>query len=132
MAVLLIAGGDEEIRQAHEALFVDRGVTVLTAGDGAAALEAAHLRHPDVVITDEELARVDGLQLCRALRMHPRLRKTPVIVLSGSLRPGDPRSRTAQVCSVLPRPVGGEELVAAVRFQLERGDHGHGVFDSAC
>lgn len=132
MAVLLIAGKDDDVRHAHEALFTAAGETVMTAADGAAALEAAHLRHPDVVITDLEMPRVDGLQLCRALRMHPRLRKTPVILLSGSLRPGGPRSRTAQVCSVLPQPVPGDELVEAVRFQLERGNHGHGVFDAAC
>jgi CheY-like chemotaxis protein len=132
MAMLLIAGNDEGIRHVHEALFVGRGVTVMTATDGAAALEAANLQYPDVVITDLAMPRVDGLQLCRALRMHPRLRKTPVIILSDTLRPGDPRTRTAQVCSVLPQPVDGDDLVAAVRFQLERGNHGHGVFDSAC
>jgi CheY-like chemotaxis protein len=132
MAVLLIAEDHKDIRHVHEKLFTSRGYTVLTAGDGASALEEANKQHPDVVVTDLVMPRVDGLQLCRALRMHPRLRKIPVIMLSGSLRAGDPRTRTAQVCSVLAQPVTGEALVEAVEFQLDRGSHGHGVLGSVC
>jgi DNA-binding response OmpR family regulator len=44
------------------------GYEVITAADGASALEAAHRERPDLIILDLMLPVVDGLEVCRRLR----------------------------------------------------------------
>jgi CheY-like chemotaxis protein len=132
MAVVLIAGADEDTRRVLETMFTGHGLIVLTVPDGAAALQEANRRLPDLMITAMDMPGMDGLHLCRAVRMHPRLRKVPVVLLSGSLRVDDPRVRTAQVCAVLTGPADGVELMDAVEILLHRGGHAHGVLTSAC
>ena len=45
-----------------------QGYTVITAGDGPHAIEAARREQPDLVILDIMLPLLDGLDVCRILR----------------------------------------------------------------
>ena len=58
------------------------GATVATAGDGAAGLAAARAVRPDVVITDYQMPMMDGLTLCRHLRLEPATAGVPVLMLT--------------------------------------------------
>jgi DNA-binding response OmpR family regulator len=75
----------------HEQYFVWKllkadGFAVLTAGNGEFALEASR-SHPgpiDLLLTDTEMPRMSGLELCRNIRAErPGIK---VIVISGNLR----------------------------------------------
>lgn len=72
----------------YQATIVDllrsHGHSVAVAGNGIEGLERAAAIHPDLVITDLEMPRMDGLQLIRALRSREDLRRVPVITLSAS------------------------------------------------
>ena len=62
------------------------GFTVLTAGDGGLALEASrsHLGPIDLLLTDVEMPRMSGLELCRNISAErPGIK---VLVMSGDLR----------------------------------------------
>jgi PAS domain S-box-containing protein len=50
--------------------------------DGQAALDAARELHPDLIISDVMMPRLDGFGLIRAIRADPRLRAIPIILLS--------------------------------------------------
>lgn len=64
-------------------LLRSRGHRVVLASNGAEGLERAESVRPDLVITDIEMPRMDGLQLIRALRGREALRRIPIITLSG-------------------------------------------------
>jgi CheY-like chemotaxis protein len=132
MAVVLVAEDDSDLRPLLERLFTRAGLTVVTASDGVAALQAAEREHPDVVVTDLDMPGMTGLQLCQALRVHPRLHDVPVAILSGSMHPGDPRALEARVCEVLLKPVTNADLVAAVHHLLDGGRHDHHADISLC
>jgi CheY-like chemotaxis protein len=95
---------------------------IRTADDGAAALEAISDRVPDLVITDLQMPRVDGLQLVRALkRMRPQI---PVVLIAGqdseeiaveSLRAG--------AAYYTPKSALSRDLVPAVKQVLGVFDH---------
>jgi DNA-binding response OmpR family regulator len=52
-------------------LLVEReGYRVLTARDGEAALAAAIIESPSLIVTDWMMPRIDGVELCRRLRRH--------------------------------------------------------------
>ena len=60
-----------------------QGYEVYTATDGRAALEAAALHVPDLVVLDVMLPGLDGFEVCRILRQDTR---APILMLRSSAR----------------------------------------------
>ncbi|BCJ46401.1 hypothetical protein GCM10010168_60400 [Actinoplanes ianthinogenes] len=117
MAVLLIAEDDEDIAAVLTRVCKRAGVTVLRAADGQAALEMIEDEHPDALLTDLGMPRMDGWELIQKVRAHPETRDLPVAILSGQLTPGDPRA-AALACAVLLKPCPNDRLVEAVKKLL--------------
>ncbi|MFF0375555.1 response regulator [Actinoplanes missouriensis] len=132
MPVLLIAEDDEDIALVLTRVFKRAGMTVLRAADGQAALELIVEHHPDVVVTDLGMPRMDGWELIAAVRSRPEVADTPIAILSGHLRPGDPRAGTAQCCAILLKPCPNDQLLATVRELLAIGPHDHDSSESRC
>ena len=61
-------------------------LTVLTAGDGIAALEIAREEHLRLVLTDVMRPRMGGVELCRRLWETPEIRDTAVLLMSVARR----------------------------------------------
>ena len=132
MAVLLIAEDDADVRMVLGRMFTRAGFTVLTAPDGLTAWQLAVAEHPDVVLTDLDMPGVTGLELAQMIRRHPDLAGTPMAILSGSLRPGDPRAAEAHLCTVMLKPFTNADLVAAVRHLADTGRHDHSGTAPGC
>jgi CheY-like chemotaxis protein len=60
------------------------GFGVTTANDGAEALAKAETIFPDAVMSDVLMPRLDGFELCLAIRKHERLSKIPVVLLTNN------------------------------------------------
>lgn len=58
------------------------GYQVVEAVDGQDAYEKAQQQRFDLVLTDQNMPRLDGLGLTRKLRDHPNFVSTPILVLS--------------------------------------------------
>ncbi len=61
----------------------NEGFEVLTATDGEKGLETIRTEHPDLVISDILMPRIDGLELIQMMRKDPFIASTPFIMLSG-------------------------------------------------
>jgi two-component system chemotaxis response regulator CheY len=103
---------------------LDMGLTVLSVADGDEAL--AVLRRSDsrcdLLLTDLEMPRLDGLALSAAVRGLPHHKFLPVLVLS-SIGPGDVDPGQIQGASVtgwVTKPVEGDDLRRWVRRLLPR------------
>jgi DNA-binding response OmpR family regulator len=66
--------------------------SVRHARDGYEALRLVEEINPDLVILDIKMPRIDGLAVCKALRTHPDVSTTPVVILTGR---SDARTLTA-------------------------------------
>jgi two-component system alkaline phosphatase synthesis response regulator PhoP len=62
------------------------GYEVLTALDGEQALERVRSEKPDLVVLDIMMPKLDGYEVCRAIKSDPATRNTPVILLSAKGR----------------------------------------------
>jgi PAS domain S-box-containing protein len=62
------------------------GYSVLTAFDGRQALETAEQSLPDIIISDVSMPRMNGIELCTAIRNHPQLRSIPVLLVSANCK----------------------------------------------
>ena len=78
------------------------GVTVLTFAGGM-ALALAKAEHPDLVVLDLRLPDTDGFTVCNDLADDPATAGTPVIIVSGMVRPDIIRQSRAAGCSYYVR-----------------------------
>ena len=96
-----------------------RGYEVLTASDGAAALEQVREARPDMVVSDILMPGLDGYDMCRRLRADPATALLPVVLVT-SLDPQGERMKgiEAGADDFLTKPVNWDELFAKVRSLL--------------
>lgn len=64
------------------ALQEDANISVIEASDGQAGLDVIRKHHPDLVILDVVMPRLDGVDTLLALRADPAIAETPVIMLT--------------------------------------------------
>ena len=102
------------------AIFHSAGYDVETAADGQAALDALRVRRPDFVVTDILMPRLDGFQLCRAIKSDPALATIPVIFYTGSyVESADREFGTGLgAAAYLLKPMEPKELLTAVARAL--------------
>jgi len=93
---VLIVDDDPFIRKLIETTLEDvGGVRVVEAGDGQEALAVADREHPDLVLLDVMMPRLDGIEACRRLRAKPDTADVPVVMLTASDRFEDRAKATA-------------------------------------
>ncbi len=81
-------------------------VRILTAKNGAEALETARHEKPDLVVMDVQLPEMDGIECCAAIKGDPVLGATPVILLSSNGNPEVIESSLQAGCTrFLQKPV---------------------------
>lgn len=95
------------------------GHEVLAASDGVQALDLARSAHPDLVVLDVMLPRLDGFSVCRILR---RESNVPILMLTAR---HDELDRIAGLelgaDDYVVKPFSLGELLARVRAMLRRG-----------
>src|SRR5438552_17984588 len=96
-----------------------RGYSVYTALDGQQALEQVRELHPDLVVSDILMPRVDGYDLCRRLRAAPETALLPLILVTSLDAQGERiKGLEAGADDFLSKPINWEELFARVRSLL--------------
>jgi DNA-binding NarL/FixJ family response regulator len=97
------------------------GYKVITARDGQEAFAMVEQNHPDLIVTDIVMPRMNGYELVRQLRKQPSLRLLPVILLTGRIKTQERILGYQSGCDLyLPKPFELEELGAAIQNLLER------------
>src|SRR5687767_6432770 len=86
--VLIVDDQPADIRLLEVYLGSENYRTV-SASDGRSALEQAAATHPDVILLDIMMPRVDGYEVCRQLKADPKLRDIPIVFLSAKDRVQD-------------------------------------------
>ena len=115
---VLVIDDDARLRQVLTRLLRTGGFDAVDeASDGEAALEFLLTTHPDLILTDCQMPRLDGIGFVRKLRA--RGDTTPVIMLSGH---GDPHQVViavkAGVNNYLPKPINPEVLFEKIEQTL--------------
>jgi len=80
---ILVAEDNVDSREMMCTLLTMKGYEVCQAGDGVAAVEVALRSQPDLIFVDLQIPKLDGLGVARKLRLYPKLKKTPIVILSG-------------------------------------------------
>jgi CheY-like chemotaxis protein len=126
---VLFVDDEQMVRETLAEGLVDQGFSVLIAGSGAEALALIDADEVfDVLVTDYAMPSMDGLTLIRQAR--ERRPDLPALILTGyveqvGLDGGD--LSLASVLSILRKPIGAEQLAAAIRAAVTLSRNGSHV-----
>ncbi|MGQ0801909.1 MAG: hybrid sensor histidine kinase/response regulator [Pseudomarimonas sp.] len=93
---VLVVDDSISVRELVRQLLVSRGYEVQVAVDGMDAWARLREWPCELVITDVDMPRMDGIELTRSIKQDPRLRALPVVIVSYRDRPED-RARGLEV-----------------------------------
>lgn len=118
---VMVIDDSNTIRRSAEIFLLQAGCEVILAEDGFDALAKIADHHPDLIFVDIMMPRLDGYQTCALVKKNPRLRSTPVIMLSSKDGLFDrARGRLVGSDQYLTKPFTKETLLAAVRQHRAR------------
>jgi DNA-binding response OmpR family regulator len=119
LATILVVDDEAKNVKLLDALLTPRGYRVVTAADGETALRQVEALQPDLVLLDVMMPVMDGFEVCRRLKDHPRTCLIPVIIMTALDRLQDRvQGIDAGADDFLTKPVHREELLARVRTSL--------------
>jgi two-component system phosphate regulon response regulator PhoB len=121
MAQVLLVDDDVDIRVAITEALKIAGHDVLSAATGAAALTSCREHCPDLVLLDQMLPDIDGLDVCRRLRNDPATERIPIVFLTA--RTGEAervRGLSAGADDYVVKPFSTAELLLRIRAVLRR------------
>lgn len=119
---ILVVDDSEATRQVVQQALGAQGFDVLQAKDGDEGIKKALELQPDLIITDYEMPRLDGLQLFQYLKTEERTRSIPVMMMAGRQSKRDQANMTKMgVRAYLAKPFTSEKLTIIVeRLLAER------------
>jgi two-component system, OmpR family, KDP operon response regulator KdpE len=115
---ILIADDDPQILRALRVTLRARGYEIFTADDGAQALEMAAEHHPELVVLDLGMPKLDGVEVIQGLRGWTQV---PILVVSGRTDAADKvDALDAGADDYVTKPFAIDELLARIRALTRR------------
>jgi two-component system alkaline phosphatase synthesis response regulator PhoP len=112
---------DDEIHIVHVVAIKLRnnGYEVVSADNGAEALELALKEKPDIIVTDYQMPIMTGLELVENLRRHEETKDIPVIMLTArSFAIEQEQQDALQISGCLSKPFSPKELLGNIEDVL--------------
>lgn len=117
--VILIVDDDAVLLESIADLLLLSDFEVLTASNGAEALQILQSQRPDCVISDVMMPELDGYGLLEAIRNHERWSTIPVILITAYDKPyAKCGGQTLAPDAVLSKPFDVDQLITAIRESL--------------
>jgi two-component system chemotaxis response regulator CheY len=115
--VVLTVDDSRTMRDMLKLALCEAGHTVIQAEDGVHGVEVLNsAQSVDVIITDINMPRMDGYGFIDHVRKDPRVRSTPILVLTTESDPAKKqRARDAGATGWIIKPFEPAKLIAAVR-----------------
>ena len=116
---ILVVDDSVTIRQMVCFTLSEAGFSLIQAGDGQEALERLAGQHVDLIITDLNMPRLDGIGLIRAVRSRPASKCTPVLMLTTESQESKRQEgRAAGATGWIVKPFQPQKLVQVVHKVL--------------
>ncbi len=113
---VLIAEDEPHIVESLSFILSREGFDVTSAADGEAAFQSLSENCPDLMILDVMLPKMNGFDVLRQVRAHPRLHALPVIMLTAKGQAQDRRTaESIGADAFITKPFSNKDVVESVR-----------------
>ena len=114
--LILTVDDSETMRDMLRATLSDLGYRVVQAADGKFGLEILKIEQPNLIITDINMPRLDGIGFIKEVRRDSQHRSTPILVLTTEINPDiKDRARHAGATGWIVKPFNPQKLADAIR-----------------
>jgi DNA-binding response OmpR family regulator len=119
---VLIVDDEPNIVISVEFLMRREGFEVLVARDGEEGLARIQADRPDLVVLDVMMPKLDGFEVCKAVRADPTLAGVRILMLTAKGRAAEiSKGLSLGADAYIPKPFATRELVAKVKELLGTG-----------
>jgi CheY-like chemotaxis protein len=107
------------MREVIKVAFRRENINVVACQDATTALSEIEQAEPDIVITDVIMPDKDGYEVCQFIKQHPKLGKTPVILMSGVVNKAVAEKAFAvKADELIRKPFQPQDLITRVKHLL--------------
>ncbi len=115
---ILLVDDEKDIAELTRLRIISLGYNVILAGDGEEALIKTRSEHPDLILLDVKMPKLDGYQVCKAVKNDPALKDIPIILFTASSRHvmelGD-RALELGAASCIKKPFESKDLLEQIK-----------------
>jgi CheY-like chemotaxis protein len=116
--LVLVVDDDRDGREMYSATLTRAGFRVEQAMDGFEAVDKGYKLHPDLILMDLLMPRLDGWEVIGWLKNNRNTREIPIVAVTGAQAEQRELAREAGVHAVLVKPCPPEALLGEVRRVL--------------
>lgn len=121
MTKILIAEDDKDIRDLIVLTLDFHGFDVVSAEDGAVAVEKAQEQSFDIILMDVRMPRMTGYEACRRLKENEVTRNIPIVFLSAKGQEAEIQTGLqAGASDYVLKPFSPDSLVKTIKEVLKR------------
>ena len=114
LPTLLLVEDNKDLCQLIKLQLEDK-FNIHIANDGVEGLKKVHLHHPDIVVTDQMMPEMDGLEMLQAIRKDFQISHIPVIILTAKNDEGaKTKAITLGANAYITKPFSKEYLLARI------------------
>ncbi len=121
VATILVVDDEDLIQELLRFNLEKEGYEVIIAKDGRQALDLVAREKLDLIVLDLMLPGLDGLEVCRQLRLNPKFQELPVIMLTAK---GEEIDKVLGLelgaDDYMTKPFSPRELLARIKARLRR------------
>lgn len=109
------------VQRLIEMILSSQGYKVVLASDGEAGIAMAKAERPEVILVDFVMPKMNGFQVCKALKEDPEFQDTPIIlVTSKGDKVGSKFVDVLGITEYFTKPFQPEELLAKIREVIDK------------
>ena len=122
MTTVLIVDDSISLREMIADMLRKNGVNVISAGDGQEALEQIEkINQLDLVVLDIVMPRMNGYDLCRHIKKHPKTQNVPIVMCSSKSEEFDRYWGIKQGADAyIAKPFHPQELISTIKQLLRK------------
>ena len=125
MAMIVAADDNDAIQDVVTRVLNRAGHDVITCHNGGELVDEVRSRHPEVVVTDNQMPVMTGLQAREVLLEDPETADIPVVPASADVTRSDTRCVLVDGDQQVPKPITATELNDGVDAALRHAHPGH-------
>jgi CheY-like chemotaxis protein len=120
---ILLVDDNAYIRDVLSRLLELQNFKVVTAEDGRSGIEASEDMSPDLIITDIEMPRLDGVGMIKALRSQPKFNRIPILAITAYGHWAEARAIEAGADRAMVKPIEPDMLFECIEQLLNAPHH---------